>query len=105
MLRHDCGYELANKRHDTRAWQAWLGHLNIQHTVRYTELAPDRFRISGGNEIAEALGIDRASMCRVLELANMLGVTAAMTFLRQINIAVDFEFEIDAGDCDDSLSW
>jgi type 1 fimbriae regulatory protein FimB/type 1 fimbriae regulatory protein FimE len=30
--------------HDTRALQAWLGHKNIQHTVRYTELAPDRFK-------------------------------------------------------------
>jgi site-specific recombinase XerD len=38
MLRHGCGYELANKGHDTRALQAWLGHQNIQHTVRYTEL-------------------------------------------------------------------
>jgi site-specific recombinase XerD len=35
---------LANTGHDTRALQAWLGHKNIQHTVRYTELAPDRFR-------------------------------------------------------------
>ncbi len=39
-----CGYALANAGHDTRALQAWLGHRNIQHTVRYTELAPDRFR-------------------------------------------------------------
>jgi Phage integrase family len=30
--------------HDTRALQAWLGHKNIQHTVRSTELAPDRFK-------------------------------------------------------------
>ena len=30
--------------HDTRALQAYLGHKNIQHTVRYTELAPDRFK-------------------------------------------------------------
>jgi integrase len=44
MLRHACGYELANKGHDTRALQAYLGHKNIQHTVRYTELAPDRFK-------------------------------------------------------------
>lgn len=44
MLRHGCGYELANKGHDTQALQAWLGHRNIQHTVRYAELAPDRFR-------------------------------------------------------------
>ena len=26
------------------ALQAWLGHKNIQHTVRYAELAPDRFK-------------------------------------------------------------
>ncbi len=38
MLRHACGYALANKGHDTRALQAYLGHRNIQHTVRYTEL-------------------------------------------------------------------
>ena len=45
MLRHACGYALANKGHDTRALQAYLGHRNIQHTVRYTELAPDRFKL------------------------------------------------------------
>jgi hypothetical protein len=30
--------------HDTRSLQAYLGHRNIQHTVRYTELAPERFK-------------------------------------------------------------
>jgi site-specific recombinase XerD len=44
MLRHGCGYALANAGHDTRALQAWLGHKNIQHTVRYTELSPHRFK-------------------------------------------------------------
>jgi type 1 fimbriae regulatory protein FimB/type 1 fimbriae regulatory protein FimE len=44
MLRHACGYALASKGHDTRALQAYLGHRNIQHTVRYTELAPARFK-------------------------------------------------------------
>jgi integrase len=44
MLRHACGFALANKGHDTRALQAYLGHKNIQHTVRYTEMAPDRFK-------------------------------------------------------------
>ncbi len=44
MLRHACGYKLANDGHDTRALQAYLGHKNIQHTVRYTELSPNRFR-------------------------------------------------------------
>jgi integrase len=44
MLRHACGYALANAGHDTRALQAYLGHKNIQHTVRYTELSPTRFK-------------------------------------------------------------
>ena len=44
MLRHACGFALANAGHDTRALQAYLGHKNIQHTVRYTELAPGRFK-------------------------------------------------------------
>jgi site-specific recombinase XerD len=44
MLRHATGYALANKGHDTRALQAYLGHKNIQHTVRYTELSPTRFK-------------------------------------------------------------
>jgi site-specific recombinase XerD len=44
MLRHACGYKLANDGHDTRSLQAYLGHKNIQHTVRYTELAPTRFK-------------------------------------------------------------
>ena len=43
MLRHACGYALANAGHDTRALQAYLGHRNIQNTVRYSELAPGRF--------------------------------------------------------------
>jgi site-specific recombinase XerD len=44
MLRHACGFKLANDGHDTRALQHYLGHRNIQHTVRYTEMAPDRFK-------------------------------------------------------------
>ena len=44
MLRHACGYKLVNEGHDTRSLQQYLGHKNIQHTVRYTELAPDRIK-------------------------------------------------------------
>jgi integrase len=44
MLRHACGFKLANDGHDTRSLQAYLGHRNIQHTVRYTDLAPERFK-------------------------------------------------------------
>jgi type 1 fimbriae regulatory protein FimE len=44
MLRHACGYKLANQGVDTRSLQHYLGHKNIQHTVRYSELSPERFR-------------------------------------------------------------
>jgi type 1 fimbriae regulatory protein FimB/type 1 fimbriae regulatory protein FimE len=44
MLRHATGYKLANDGHDTRAIQHYLGHRNITHTVRYTEMAPGRFK-------------------------------------------------------------
>ncbi len=43
MLRHACGYKLANDGVDTRALQHSLGHRNIQHTTHYTELSPQRF--------------------------------------------------------------
>ena len=43
MLRHGTGYHLANKGVDTRAIQEYLGHRNIEHTVRYTRLAAHRF--------------------------------------------------------------
>ena len=60
MLRHACGFKLANDGHDTRALQHYLGHKNIQHTVRYTEMAPDRFKefwtnwMAGAGSIAPA---------------------------------------------------
>jgi type 1 fimbriae regulatory protein FimB/type 1 fimbriae regulatory protein FimE len=38
------GGKLANQGVDTRSLQHYLGHKNIQHTMRYTELSPDRFR-------------------------------------------------------------
>jgi type 1 fimbriae regulatory protein FimE len=43
MLRHGCGFKLANDGQDTRAIQHYMGHKNIQHTVRYAELVADRF--------------------------------------------------------------
>ncbi len=45
MLRHATGYKLANDGQDTRAIQHYLGHKNIVHTTRYTNLAPDRFKM------------------------------------------------------------
>ena len=43
MLRHSTGYYLANRNHDTRLIQDYLGHRNIAHTVRYTRTAASRF--------------------------------------------------------------
>ena len=43
MLRHSCGYYLANKGFDTRSIQDYLGHKNINHTVLYTQLSPHKF--------------------------------------------------------------
>lgn len=44
VLRHGCGYALANNGHDTRRIQDWLGHRSIQHTVRYSELSAAPFK-------------------------------------------------------------
>jgi site-specific recombinase XerD len=43
MLRHSCGYALAAKGTDTRRIQDYLGHNNINHTVKYTQLSPNKF--------------------------------------------------------------
>jgi len=44
MLRHACGYKLANQGKDTRAIQLYLGHRNIDNTVIYTQLSAARFK-------------------------------------------------------------
>lgn len=44
MLRHSCGFTLASKGIDTRAIQLYMGHRNIQNTVIYTALSPERFK-------------------------------------------------------------
>jgi type 1 fimbriae regulatory protein FimB/type 1 fimbriae regulatory protein FimE len=44
MLRHSTGFKLANEGRDTRSIQHYLGHKNIQHTVKYTDMAANRFK-------------------------------------------------------------
>jgi integrase len=44
MLRHSCGFKLANDGQPTRHIQLYLGHKSLNHTARYTALAPDPFR-------------------------------------------------------------
>jgi integrase len=43
MLRHSCGFKLANDGRDTRGIQQYLGHVSIMNTVKYTEQAAKRF--------------------------------------------------------------
>lgn len=44
MIRHACGYKLANEGIDTRSIQLYMGHRNIQNTVGYTQLSAQRFK-------------------------------------------------------------
>jgi integrase len=57
MLRHGCGYALANAGHDTRALQAWLGHKNIQQRFDTPSWRRIGSRISGA--ISQPLPFDR----------------------------------------------
>ena len=43
MLRHSCGYALANKGADFRVIQDYLGHRDPRHTTRYTRTSARRF--------------------------------------------------------------
>ncbi len=43
MLRHSCGFYLANRGYDLRLIQDYLGHRDPKHTVRYTRVAASRF--------------------------------------------------------------
>jgi type 1 fimbriae regulatory protein FimB/type 1 fimbriae regulatory protein FimE len=52
MLRHACGFKLANDGQDTRALQHYLGHKNIQHTVRYTNLERQKAAFARRNRSA-----------------------------------------------------
>jgi Phage integrase family len=51
MLPHACGYALANKGHDTRAIQGWLGHRSITSTAVYTAR---RWRRTGSGTSGES---------------------------------------------------
>ena len=46
MLRYACSSKPTRDGHDTRASREWLDHGDIQHTARYTELMPERFKVS-----------------------------------------------------------
>ena len=43
MLRHSCGFSLANRGYDLRLIQDYLGHRDPKHTAHYTRVAAKRF--------------------------------------------------------------
>jgi type 1 fimbriae regulatory protein FimB len=43
MLRHSCGFALADRGHDLRLIQDYLGHRDPKHTVHCTRIAGSRF--------------------------------------------------------------
>ena len=65
MLRHACGFVLANKGVDTGTIQDYLGRKSIQHTVKYTQLAPHDLEVSGANSAAGEYLARRAVEFRV----------------------------------------
>jgi hypothetical protein len=80
MLRHACGFALANKGHDTRALQAYLGHKNIQHTVRYTECRPVGSRTSGDDGSWVMISLKQCQA--YLNECEALGAEAKLTLRR-----------------------
>jgi hypothetical protein len=74
MLRHACGFKMANDGVDTRTIQAYLGHKDIRHTVRYTELSPCVSRGCGRTD-----GVDRSDlrMARTMRLVIEVAILAA----------------------------
>ena len=51
MLRHSCGFALANRGYDLRLIQDYLGHRDPKHTVRYTRTAGSGSRGCGGDQL------------------------------------------------------
>jgi hypothetical protein len=97
MLRHACGFKLANDGVDTRSLQHYRGHKSIQHTVRYSELSPERsvHPASGEHMISPPVTIERPSG----ENATAKFMYRAFPLLRVWNAAatiVEAEFGIDA---------
>ena len=79
MMRHACGFALANKGHNTRALLAYLGHNNsIQHTVRYTEAGARPVQGPLARLIRRGSSYARSSSARETERLKKLIETAGL---------------------------
>jgi site-specific recombinase XerD len=76
MLRHACGFALADQGADTRLIQNYLGHRNIQHTIKYTATNSARFESCGGEPkrrpTAHFMAAARIAVLRLSEIAQLL---------------------------------
>ncbi|MBW4462450.1 MAG: tyrosine-type recombinase/integrase [Nodosilinea sp. WJT8-NPBG4] len=59
MLGHSCGYHLAEQGMPTRDIQVYLGHKNIQHTVRYTAA-----NLGGSTRFSGSRSINQTKSCK-----------------------------------------
>ena len=90
MLRHACGYALANKGIDTRTLQAYLGHRSINSTTRYAALAPGGSKTSGakGRYNAPHPAAARGRRMPLSTLTDFVAVFVAAGAIIVIGIAV-----------------
>ena len=77
MLRHACGYALANKGLDTRTLQAYLGHQSINSTTRYAALALGGSKTSGGALAAPSARSTGLELIQLFAIAAHIPVAAA----------------------------
>lgn len=70
MLRHACGFALADNGVDTRLLQDYLGHRNIQHTVRYTASNAARFKGVWKKSLVKTVPSD--SKCQIPTFSSIL---------------------------------
>ncbi len=75
MLRHACGYALADRGADTRLIQDYLGHTNIQHTVRYTATLQDFGECGKKGAIWWDKGAKRVVKMHQIDKRNELGAS------------------------------
>jgi Phage integrase family len=92
MLRHGCGYALANAGHDTRALQAWLGHKNIQHTVHSTQENSDAPLIFGSPWLA------CSRFWLSFDTCNARQIRKSVSMIRPPRCAIDESQELEPGD-------
>jgi len=85
MLRHACGYKLANEGVDTRTIQGYLGHKSIQHTCATQSWRPLGLRDFGGTNRSEPFSRSFARCDRTWALLDTLSREAFVRYFQCFN--------------------